>query len=166
MRIAGGLVTAAAVASLWTGTPAVAADDVVTAYNPGGMAKVMRDAGYKADLDVDDYGDPVIKTSFGAYGGTIYFYGCDETNHDRCDSVQFRAGLDRRTAMPLSLLNQVVKKYRYSAVWLDDEGDPWVNFDVFTNAGISKDVFLTALKAYTENLENVADQVFAEERGE
>ena len=68
--------------------------------------------------------------------------------------------------MPLSLLNQVVKKYRYSAVWLDDEGDPWVNFDVFTNAGISKDVFLTALKAYTENLENVADQVFAEERGE
>lgn len=165
MRIASGLM-AAAVAMIWAATPASAADDVVSAFNPGGMAKAMRDAGYKADLDVDDYGDPVIKTSFGAYGGSVYFYGCDDTNHDRCDSVQFRAGLDRKTTMPLSLLNQVVKKYRYSAVWLDDEGDPWVNFDVFTNAGIPKDVFLTALKAYTDNLGNVADQVFAEERGE
>ena len=164
MRIAGGFLVAAA-AALWT-APASAADDVVSAFNPGGMAKVMRDAGYKADLDVDDYGDPVIKTSFGAYGGSVYFYGCDDTNHDRCDSVQFRAGLDRKKAMPLSLLNEVTKKYRYSAVWLDDEGDPWVNFDVFTSAGIPKDVFLAALKAYSENLGEVADRVFAEERGE
>jgi len=153
-------------ASVLVGAPAVGADELVTAFNPSGLAKTMRDAGYKAELDVDDYGDPIIRTSFGDYTGSVYFYGCDESTHDRCESVQFRSGLDRKTAMPASLVNTVVKKYRYAALWLDDDGDPWINFDVFTGSGIPKPVFLRALEAYSGNLETVADMVFAEERGQ
>ena len=144
-------------------TPAAAQS--VSANNPGGLAKAMRDAGYQADLDVDDYGDPMITTKFGTYSGAIYFYGCDSTRHDRCESFQFRAGLDRKKAMPYSLMNQIVQKYRYTAMWLDDEGDPWVNFDVFTGDGIPTDVFMLAYTSYSDTLNNVANMVFAEENG-
>ncbi|MXO73918.1 hypothetical protein GRI40_01600 [Altererythrobacter aerius] len=147
------------------GTPVLAADETVTAYNPGGIAKAMRDAGYKADLDVDGYGDPMIKTAFGQFDGFIYFYGCDETNHDRCESLQFRAGFDREKPMPLSLLNEIVTKYRYTAMWLDKDGDPWVNFDLVTGAGIPRQVFIRSLEAYSDNLTDVSDMIFAEERG-
>jgi hypothetical protein len=165
MRIQWGLAGLLACALAAIGSPALAAEGTVTAYNPGGMAKIMRDAGYKAELDVDDYGDPYIKTAFGDFDGAVYFYGCDDTNHDRCESVQFRAGLDRQKAMPLTLLNEIVTKYRYTAMWLDDEGDPWINFDVFTGAGIPQPVFLRALEAYRDNLVDVSEMVFAEERG-
>ncbi|MGX7926254.1 YbjN domain-containing protein [Tsuneonella sp. HG094] len=141
--------------------PATAAD-TVTAYNPGGVATA--DAGYKATIDVDDYGDPIINTEWGGYTGAVYFYGCDEATHDRCESVQLRSGFDRKNPLPLTTLNEVVTKYRYTAMWLDKDGDPWVNFDLFTGSGIPKDVFTTAVKAYVDKLSTIADAVFADER--
>lgn len=142
--------------------PAFAAD-TVSASDPAGVAAAMREAGYPAELTTDPYGDPLIKTAFGDYTGSVYFYGCDPAGHDNCDSIQFRAGLDRETPLPLDRLNSILKKYRFTAMWLDDEGDPWVNFDLFTGAGISGAVFHGALKAFRGNFGAVADEVFQPE---
>lgn len=146
-------------------TPAIAADETVSAADPAGMVRAMQSAGYPATLDTDDYGDPNIATSFGDFKGAVYFYGCDETTHVNCTSVQFRVGLDRAEPLPLDELNAILKKYRYAAIWLDNDGDPWVNFDVFLGAGVPKSVFLGTLDAFKGNFATISDAVFAEERG-
>ena len=143
-----------------------AAEEVIRAADPGGVATVLRRAGYPAELTTDPYGDPLIKTSFGDYSSSVFFYGCDAAAHDKCDSIQFRVGLDRKTPMALDQLNAILKKYRFAAMWIDEEGDPWVNFDLYTGSGIPDTVFLGALNAFRGNLGSVADEVFAEERSE
>ena len=144
----------------------LAATGTVAASDPAQVARVMQEAGYTADLRTDDYGDPLIKTSFAGYGGSIYFYGCAEGTHDGCDSVQFRVGLDRKAAVTPELMSAITRKYRYIALWLDDEGDPWINYDIHTGSGVSTANFLATLKAFEGNFAAVADDVFAEERGE
>lgn len=143
---------------------APAAAETVSAADPESVAAALRAAGYPAELTTDPYGDPQIKTVFGDYRGSVYFYGCDAEAHDRCDSIQFRAGLDREAPLPLSRMNAILKKYRFAAIWRDDEGDPWVNFDVFTGEGIPDSVFQGTLQAFRGNLASIAGEVFAEER--
>jgi hypothetical protein len=145
---------------------AAAANDLIAASDPAGLVQALRDAGYPAELDTDGAGDPLIRTSFAGYTGSIYFYGCAPETRDGCESVQFRAGLDRKTPMAPELVNEIVRKYRYTALWLDKDGDPWVNFDLFTGAGIARENFLRTLKAFEGNFASVAADVFAEERGE
>ena len=159
-----GVLAPVIVAGVLLAVPATATD-TVTAFNPGGVATALRDAGYKATIDVDDYGDPIINTEWGGYTGAVYFYGCDEATHDRCESVQFRSGFDRKKPLPLTTLNEVVTKYRYTAMWLDKDGDPWVNFDMFLGAGVPKSVFLGTLNAFKGNFATISEAVFAEERG-
>lgn len=143
-----------------------AADGTVSASDPAQVARVMEEAGYVAQLDTDGYGDPLIRTTFAGYGGSVYFYGCDEGTHAGCDSIQFRVGLDRKSPATPELLNDIVRKYRFIALWLDKEGDPWVNYDVYTGSGVPAATFLAALRAFEGNFAAVADDVFAEERAE
>ncbi|ANY20878.1 hypothetical protein A6F68_02379 [Tsuneonella dongtanensis] len=143
-----------------------AADETVAASNPDGIVRVLRESGFSAELDKDSYGDPLIKTSFAGYPGSIYFYGCAAETHEGCESLQFRAGLDRKTPLTPELTNAIVKKYRFTALWLDDDGDPWVNFDLFTGSGIARENFMRTLKAFEQNFGSIANDVFAEERGE
>jgi hypothetical protein len=157
---------AVVVLGLSTAPASAAPAELVAASDPAGLAQAMREAGYPAELAADGFGDPLIKTSFAGYGGSIYFYGCAPESHDGCESVQFRAGLDRKAPMTVELVNEIVKKYRYTALWLDQDGDPWVNFDLFTGTGIARENFLRTLKAFEGNFASVAADVFAEERGD
>ncbi|WP_114520156.1 YbjN domain-containing protein [Altererythrobacter sp. ZODW24] len=143
---------------------AKAPSEQVSAADPKGIVTAMEFAGYKAVLDTDDDGDPLIKTDFGTGPGFVYFYGCDEETHDKCDAVQFVAGLDREEPMPAHMISRLVNKYRFVAIALDDEGDPWVTWDILTGEGMSTKTFVSALRLYADSLDSVADVVFAEER--
>jgi hypothetical protein len=136
----------------------------VSAADPEGMANVLRFAGYPAEVVTDDYGDPQIDTEFSGWEGVIMFYGCDEETHDGCDSIELRVGFDRKEPMTLELLNEVVAS-RFIAAFLDDEGDPWINWDIITgnDEGIPAPVFMQAVNEFSSGVEYAADLVFAEE---
>ncbi len=136
----------------------------VSAADPKGIVRAMEFAGYDAELSTDEDGDPLIKTDFGTGPGFVYFYGCDDETHDECDSVQFVAGLDRARPMPAKMISILVNKYRFVAIALDNEGDPWVTWDILTGDGMDTRTFVSALRRYTDSLDSVADAVFAEER--
>lgn len=138
----------------------------VSAANPEGMIQVLRFAGYSAALDSDTYGDPLIDTEFAGWSGSIVFFGCDEDTRMGCDSVQLRAGFDRAEPMPLELLNDALANGRYVAVHLDEEGDPWVRWDIVTGngEGIPASVFMKSVNSFAMQIGTVADVVFAEER--
>jgi len=147
--------------------PAAAAESPpasVSAADPEGMARVLRFAGYPAKVVTDDYGDPEIETEFSGWGGSIMFYGCDEDTHLGCDSIELRVGFDREEPMTLDLLNEVASS-RYIAAFLDDDGDPWVNWDIITGngEGIPAPVFMQSVNEFAGGVEYAADLVFAEE---
>lgn len=155
----------AATGVLGWSVPAAAqsAPATVSAENPEGVAAALRFAGYPAKLGKDSAGDPKIDTEFGSYKGSIYFYGCDEKTHKGCDSLQFHVGFDREKPMALKSVNDLVTKYRFASIQLDNEGDPLVQWDIITDDGIPSGVFLHAFRRFGEVADTLAETIFEDQ---
>jgi hypothetical protein len=150
--------------------PAVAvgqtAPDMVTASDPDGVVSAMAYAGYEATLGTDAYGDPKIDSSFGGWSGAVWFYGCDELTNEGCTSLQLVVGFDRKNPMPLETLNEIASSQRFVAIYLDEEGDPWLKWDIVTEGGIPAGVFNSSLQQYSQQVAAIADVVFEAEWAE
>ncbi len=136
---------------------------MVSAADPQGMAAVLSEAGYTTEVDVDDVGDPRIVIELNGWGSSILFYGCDEVTHDGCDSIQLSTGFDRETPMDPATALEVALRWRYVAVSLDEDGDPYLRWDIVTQDGIPQAVFLDAVRRYADNLDVAAEMIFADE---
>lgn len=135
----------------------------LSASDPAGIVTALKDAGYSPSLDKDSYGDPIIGFELAGYDTEMMFYGCDEETHDRCDSVQLRAGFDREQPWTATEALKISKAYRFVSIWLDEDGDPWVQWDIVTGQGIPAPVFLKAIESFGETLEDTAEMVFKDE---
>ncbi len=155
----------AATALLFAAAPLAAQGDVstVTAKDPQGIVRALQAAGYKAELEKDGQGDPMIVTELSGWASRIYFYGCDETTHEGCDSVQFSAGFDRKQPWTAADALKLSTQYRFASVRLDDEGDPYVMWDVITGDGIPTKVFLSSVLYFSDAIDNVVSVVFADQ---
>jgi hypothetical protein len=160
------IVTAAALAAIPAGAAAQSAPDIVTASDPDGVVSAMAYAGYEATLGTDAYGDPKIDGSFGGWSGSVWFYGCDELTNDGCTSLQLVVGFDRKNPMPLEMLNEIASSQRFVAIYLDEEGDPWLKWDIVTEEGIPAGVLNSSLQQYSQQVAAIADLVFEAERAE
>lgn len=159
MRVS--VVALALVASL--ASPAYAQSaGIVSAGNPAGIVRLLEQQGMAAKLDKDSYGDPTIEFELSGYKTSLLFYGCDENTHGGCTSVQLRAGFDRDKPWTAAEAIGVTKKYRFVSIWLDDDGDPWVQWDIITGSGIPAAVFTEALQQFGDTLVDTAEVVFAE----
>jgi len=160
------IVTAAALAAIPAGAAAQSAPDIVTASDPDGVVSAMAYAGYEATLGTDAYGDPKIDGSFGGWSGSVWFYGCDELTNDGCTSLQLVVGFDRKDPMPLEMLNDISSSQRFVSIYLDEEGDPWLKWDIVTEEGIPAGVLNSSLQQYSQQVAAIADLVFEAERAE
>lgn len=142
------------------------APTVAKASDPAGLVALLEVAGYQPKLGKDETGDPMINLDLGGYKGMIYFYGCDETAHDKCESLQFQAGFNREKPWAAAQAIELSQKFRFSSVHLDDEGDPWVKWDVVTGDGIPAKVFLTGVEYFTDVVADSAEVIFADEPGQ
>lgn len=127
------MLAAAAVLTLAGGSSAAAQELI----NKDGMtgpevAKWLQAAGYKAELTKDKAGDPKILSATGGVNFTVYFYDCVK---ERCKALQFSAGFNLNDGLALAKINEWNKTHRYLKAWLDDENDPYVEYDVNVNAG-------------------------------
>ncbi|PTS81683.1 MULTISPECIES: YbjN domain-containing protein [unclassified Caulobacter] len=96
------------------------------------VAAWLQKAGYKAALSKDSSGDPMIESAADGTNFKIYFYDCKD---DRCKALQFSAGFDLKQPLKLEKANEWNTKNRYLKTYLDEEGDPYVQYDVNVNAG-------------------------------
>jgi hypothetical protein len=156
------LALAAASAPSW----AQGAPDYVSAADPDGMVRVLRYAGYVAEPDTDGVGDPMIRTEFSGWPGAFFFYGCDEKTHTGCDSVQLQVAFDRAKPMTAEMALDMAGRERFLSIRLDDEGDPWIEWDIVTgNAeGIPAPVFMKAVNNFAKQIQAVSSRIFAAER--
>lgn len=90
-------------------------------------AAILQDAGYRARLDTDGGGDPMIESRMSGVTVYLYFYDCDAKR--RCGSLQFLVGLDLEEGWSSERLNAFNREYRYVRSYLDDERDPFLAMD-------------------------------------
>ena len=151
------MIAAACVA--W-GIPASA--QTISAQDPAAMAEAMKAVGYKAELGTDAVGDPQIVTDLGGWQTHVLFYDCNADSHDACQSIQLSTGFDRKTAMTGEKAQEIARQFRFAQISLDDEGDPYVRWDILTGDGLPSPLFFSALRRYAEMLDDVSQVIFEE----
>jgi Putative bacterial sensory transduction regulator len=119
---------------------------MVDATAPQAIANLMQQAGYRAVLTTDNVGDPKIESSAAGADFSIYFYGCE--NGANCLSVQFSSGYDLPDGASLGLMNDWNGTKRFAFAYLDNENDPFINYDVNLYAGVSEQNFLESLSLW------------------
>jgi hypothetical protein len=141
---------ATALALLMTSAPAFA-QDMVSAADPDGIIAALQDAGYKAQMDSADDGDPLIRSAADGTNFRIWFYGCNGNNAE-CTGMNFSAGFD----LPDGTTADVIDNWNDSQLLgygnLDDENDPYLNYFVVTNGGISKEAFASVLSRWETSI--------------
>ncbi|MEO1044733.1 MAG: YbjN domain-containing protein [Pseudomonadota bacterium] len=132
---------------------------MVTASNPQTVVEALQSAGYKAKLTVDNSGDPLVETSMSGWNVSVVFYDC--SNNKNCESVQFYAIFDRPEPLPAALAVGWSARKRFGAVGLDEEGDPFIFWDVVTGTeGIPYAVFESVISRYEFAVADFAKMVF------
>lgn len=127
------------------------------------ISAILQQSGYKAKVDKDSTGDPMIESGASGYIFYIYFYGCEKGAN--CTSLQFEASFDpgNRT-ITLEDINSYNVARRFGTGALDKNGDPVVRMDVDLEAGgMSKELFLDNFAFWETTVARFADMVFSKE---
>ncbi|MBE3640094.1 YbjN domain-containing protein [Mangrovicoccus algicola] len=127
-----------------------AVEGLVSAADPQGMQAALQELGYRAELDQDGEGDPMIRSSAAGSNFSIYFYGC--VDHAGCDSILFTAGFDLSEPMSPEQANDWNRDALLATIYLDDEGDPHLFHYVLTRGGLPGDVFAASLREWAQVL--------------
>ena len=90
------------------------------------LVAILQDAGYRARLETDGEGEPLVRTTMGGVNMVVLFYDC---TGQRCNSLQFSAGFDLENGTTDAVINRFNRDYRYVRAFLDDEQDPFLRLD-------------------------------------
>lgn len=108
------------------------------------VARVLQDKGYKAEIGVDDTGDPKVTSAAEGVNFTVFFYGC---NHGpRCTSLGLQSGFHIEGGLTPEKINGWNRDRRWLKAWLDNTNDPWCGMDIDAEHGFSSE----ALGAYID----------------
>jgi Putative bacterial sensory transduction regulator len=86
-------------------------DGLVCASAPETVVKAMQEAGFRAKLDKDKTGDPLISSEASSYAFDIFFYGCE--NSKNCTSLQFQTSFGAEEDNTPEYANAWNTKYRF-----------------------------------------------------
>ena len=87
---------------------------------------VLQEMDLSPELLEDSVGDPRIRFEVDGLNAYVNFYDCDA---GRCGSLQLEIGLDLPGGTSLQVANVYNSRYRYGRVLLDDEMDPFLQYD-------------------------------------
>ena len=122
----------------------------VGAGDPERLADLMRRAGFRAEMATDGVGDPMIRSAASGKLFRVMFYEC--TNNEDCRSIQFRAAFDLADGTTADRMNEWNENERWTRAYVDDEGDPILEYDVNFEGGVSPDNFQDSLRVWERSL--------------
>lgn len=112
---------------------------IVSAEDPAELVSIIQDLGFQAKLEIDNVGDPVIRSSSSGVDFSVYFYDCK--NNKRCKSLHFTSGYDLPEGASLDAMQQWNADKRFASAYLDEEADPFLQMDVNTDGGVTQENF-------------------------
>lgn len=152
-------------ALLLTGAPVSAAKpaDTISAADPAGIVVALKNAGFDPELKKDLVGDPLIISRGRGAVLSVFFFGCDETTHDKCQAIRLQVGYDRAKPWNAADAMQLSARYPFLAVRLDEDGDPFVHWDLHLSEPIPLAAFIANVREFERAVTFAADFVYAEE---
>lgn len=137
--------------------------EVISASNPAGIVVTLLNLGFNPELTKDAVGDPLIISRSNGAVFSVFFFGCNETSHDGCQSIRLQVGYDRAEPWTAAEAMQLSMEYPFLAVRLDEEGDPFVHWDLYLGEGIPEAVFVRNVRAFEQSVTLAAEVIYAEE---
>ena len=113
---------------------------IVDGTDPKALVAIIQDLGYRALLEVDGDGDPMIRSSVGGTQFAVVFYGCSDT-HDHCDILLFKAGYELNEKVGMEVINQWNATRLFGRAYLDDVNDPWIELVLNVHGGVTRKQF-------------------------
>ena len=119
--------------------PLNAAGTSVSAAYPQSVADAIQDQGYKAEIDTDSYGDPMVRSAAEGVNFTLTFYGCE--NGSACTDIMFTVAFDKTNGMKMEPMNSWNLEKALGRAFLDDEMDPVLQHYMLSVDGMSRSTF-------------------------
>ena len=138
--------------------------EVISASNPAGIVVTLLNMGFNPELTADPVGDPLIISRSNGAVFSVFFFGCDENKHDACQSIRLQVGYDRANPWTPAQAIQLSQEFPFLAVRLDQEGDPFVHWDLYLGEGIPEAVFIRNVRQFERSVTLAAELVYAEEK--
>lgn len=92
------------------------------------VAEILQSEGYRAKLDEDSQGDPMIRSKMSGFNVQIFFYQCNEDV--LCEDIQFHVGFDLDDGMTAEDVEAWNRQKRFAKIYRDDEDDPYLEIDL------------------------------------
>ncbi len=117
------------------------------------LQELLQTWGYRAEVDRDNEGDPMVRTGISGMNVQIYFYGCTTDTPRRCRSVQLHVGVKTDAKVDLVKVNQWNNKKRYVKVYVaDNETGVHAELDVPLGGGASPAYIRNLVEIYETSL--------------
>lgn len=165
-RLSTRLLTASLLAliALSTGSMATAAgpaggtEQIIDATDPQLLVRIIQDLGYRASLETDSQGDPLIRSSVGGTEFAVVFYGCSQ-QHDNCQILLFKAGYELNTRVGMELINQWNASRLFGRAYLDEVSDPWIELVLNVQGGVSRTQFEKTFEWWETSVGEFEDEI-------
>lgn len=110
--------------------------DLICASKPETVVSALQDAGFRAKVDKDKLGDPMISSEASGYIFDIYFYGCEK--NQKCASMQFKVEFKPEDDNTPVYANDWNANYRFLQASVNDKKELQLAYDVSTVGGLNK----------------------------
>lgn len=144
----------------WSADSRASAVDIIDATDPQALVGIIRDLGYRAELEVDAEGDPLIRSSVGGTRFSLVFYGCTDT-HERCEIVLFKAGWELKNKVDIGVINRWNATKLFGRAYLDDVLDPWIELVLNLRGGVTRAQFESTFEWWQSSVDEFEEEIGA-----
>lgn len=131
---------------------------IVDATNPEQLVTIIQELGYRAQLEVDGDGDPMIRSSVGGTQFALVFYGCS-VEHSGCQILLFKAGYEMEEKVGMEIINEWNATRLFGRAYLDDVNDPWIELVLNVHGGVTRQQFENTFEWWESSVGEFEDEI-------
>lgn len=126
--------------------------------NPNQIARALQDMGFRAEMDPYNSGRPRIRSSIEGISFSLAFYSC-RNDHTDCGSLLFVKGYDMSKGLSYTVANKWNADRLIGRVYLDDENDPFIDYFVDAEFGITRGTFEDVVEGWGRALVDFEEEI-------
>ncbi|WP_158085604.1 YbjN domain-containing protein [Henriciella aquimarina] len=130
---------------------------LIDASDPAAIVDLLEEAGFDARLTTQPTGAVQIESSIAETNFWLYFQACTP-EFTGCEVITFSSGFDFDSPQVRDILGDWNATH-YTKAYLDDSGDPFVEFSVNMVHGVSRENFINTLNWFTTEVKAFMDQI-------